>query len=291
VRDRETDVFKGIAYVEFGNRDDLLQALDLDGVQIEVPGGHYYLRVDVAAPKRGRDGGRGRGGGGGGRGPPGGQQRGPPMYDRAPPRGSGGGGGGGRGGGRGYENPIPDGPPFTAFVGDLPRTINESELAQLFMEDKPRKIVEVRLLKDRDTGEPKGVGYVEFESRDDLCSALTLHGMPFQGRQLRVDVAAPRRGSSDGDSPRGGFGGPGGRPPMRSSGAGEDRAAWEGTTESRAARPRLKLQKRSVQAPVGGKSETAGSSIFGGAKPREEGTTEYDKKMAAMSLKDKGGKE
>lgn len=63
VRDRESDRFKGYAYVEFNSRNDLAEALKLDGADyLGRP-----LRIDVADSQRGSRGGRsGRGGGPGG---------------------------------------------------------------------------------------------------------------------------------------------------------------------------------------------------------------------------------
>jgi RNA recognition motif-containing protein len=67
MRDRETDNFKGFAYVEFGNREDLEKALDLDGVEFDKK----IVRIDVAEDRR-KDrparGGSARGGRGGDRG-------------------------------------------------------------------------------------------------------------------------------------------------------------------------------------------------------------------------------
>jgi translation initiation factor 4B len=40
---------------------------------------------------------------------------------------------------------------------------------------------------------PKGFGYAEFASLDGLKSALTLNGTQFQGRNIRISVADPRR--------------------------------------------------------------------------------------------------
>ena len=55
-----------------------------------------------------------------------------------------------------------------------------------------------------------------------------------------------------------------------------DTSAWEGSKESRAGRPKLKLAKRTVPA---GHNQVQSSAIFGGAKPVDH--TEYEKKKAA----------
>lgn len=78
-RDRENDRFKGYSYVEFGDREDLIKALELNGAEFDS----RHLKVDVA--DRLKDGGRGRGGHRGGRGGPGGLRGG--RYDRGPPQG------------------------------------------------------------------------------------------------------------------------------------------------------------------------------------------------------------
>lgn len=40
---------------------------------------------------------------------------------------------------------------------------------------------------------PKGFGYAEFGSREGLVKALALSGQQFQGRNIRVSVADPRK--------------------------------------------------------------------------------------------------
>ncbi|KAL6728474.1 hypothetical protein Aduo_010245 [Ancylostoma duodenale] len=64
VRDRETDKFKGFAYVEFNTADELRKVLDINGVDY----GGRPLKIDVASQRSNDRGGRGRGsrGGGGG---------------------------------------------------------------------------------------------------------------------------------------------------------------------------------------------------------------------------------
>lgn len=252
--------------------------------------GESQLRVDVAAPKQGGGGGDRRGGGGGG-----------------------GGGGRGFGGGRRPQNPLPDNPPFKAFVGNLPTDTVQGDLDVVFT---GLKIVDSHLLNDRNTGEFKGIAYVEFAHRDELEKALSFDGTVLNDRSLRIDVATPkgannsRGGGSDrgggsrhggsgrdgGYSDRGGGSGNADRGDHHGSGAGgrqdfnrapvsdQDTSVWEGTAESRASRPRLQLKKRSVPTSGGGASGSGGSSIFGGAKPREEGQTAYDKKKMAEKM-------
>uniref|UniRef100_A0AC35GTL4 RRM domain-containing protein n=1 Tax=Panagrolaimus sp. PS1159 TaxID=55785 RepID=A0AC35GTL4_9BILA len=48
LRDRDTDAFRGFAYVEFGNREDMEKALDLSGADFDGKA----LRVDVAEDYR-----------------------------------------------------------------------------------------------------------------------------------------------------------------------------------------------------------------------------------------------
>ncbi|XP_058821971.1 eukaryotic translation initiation factor 4H isoform X2 [Topomyia yanbarensis] len=68
VKDKETDVFKGFCYVEFGSLEELKQALELDGM-IMLNDSMATLRIDIAEQKKNDRGGfnrRGGGGGGGG---------------------------------------------------------------------------------------------------------------------------------------------------------------------------------------------------------------------------------
>ena len=100
MRDRETDAFKGFAYVEFGSRVDLEKALDLDGVEFDKK----IVRIDVAEDRRkdrpARGGGSTRGGGRGGdhRGGNSGPHRGGREFVRSDRQ------DGGRGGGSGMQH-------------------------------------------------------------------------------------------------------------------------------------------------------------------------------------------
>lgn len=81
VRDRETDRFKGFAYVEFGTEEELLEALKVNGVTV----GDRALRVDRAQP-RGASGPPGQGGPGAAQGGHGGHGGPRPHQSRGPQR-------------------------------------------------------------------------------------------------------------------------------------------------------------------------------------------------------------
>ncbi|WVR03576.1 hypothetical protein IAU60_000568 [Kwoniella sp. DSM 27419] len=89
------------------------------------------------------------------------------------------------------ELPLPDVPPFTAFIGNLSFEPDVDEAVRDFFSDLDP--VSVRILKDN-TGKIKGFGYVEFPSKDNLKAALDRSNSQLQGRSIRVNVAeAPSR--------------------------------------------------------------------------------------------------
>lgn len=49
-----------------------------------------------------------------------------------------------------------------------------------------------RIITDRETGRAKGFGYVEFETSDAATKALELSGTDLDGREIRVDISAPK---------------------------------------------------------------------------------------------------
>ncbi|GAA5942447.1 hypothetical protein JCM3775_006990 [Rhodotorula graminis] len=105
-------------------------------------------------------------------------------------------GGGPRGGPGGFESdrpmraevPIPTEPPYTAFVGNLSFETREGDLEAFF---EGLGVKSVRLVDGQD-GKPRGFGYVEFATVDDLKNALTATGADLQGRAIRVGVAEAR---------------------------------------------------------------------------------------------------
>jgi translation initiation factor 4H len=87
------------------------------------------------------------------------------------------------------KKPIPDEPPFLAYVGNLPKDIVQGDVVQIFSE---LNVKSVRLVKDRDTDIFKGFCYVEFGTRGDLEKALGMNELvqlQDGNSLLRIDVA------------------------------------------------------------------------------------------------------
>ena len=67
-------------------------------------------------------------------------------------------------------------------------------MRELF-EQNDRKVAEVRLITDRDTGRPRGFGFVEMGSSEDADAAIReLNGYELDGRSLTVNEARERNG-------------------------------------------------------------------------------------------------
>ena len=91
------------------------------------------------------------------------------------------------------------------YVGNLPFTAREDEVRDLFAEHG--EVISVALPTDRETGRPRGFGFVEMEDEDAKKAISALDGKDMGGRALRVNEAQPReqRGFGGGG---GGYGGP-----------------------------------------------------------------------------------
>ena len=96
-------------------------------------------------------------------------------------------------------------PTDTLWVGNISFKVDQDQLSTAFQEYGT--ILGVRLPTDRETGSPKGFGYVTFSSTDEAKAAMdAMQGADLEGRTLRLDFSQPR--PSNGDSPaRGGRGG------------------------------------------------------------------------------------
>lgn len=100
------------------------------------------------------------------------------------------------------------------YVGNLPYSATESELRDLFGEHGT--VESVSLVSDRETGRPRGFGFVEMDDDGATAAISALDGKDMGGRSLRVNEARPRREGGGGGG--GGFGGGGGGGGRRNSG-------------------------------------------------------------------------
>ncbi|KAJ0263346.1 31 kDa ribonucleoprotein [Hirschfeldia incana] len=86
-------------------------------------------------------------------------------------------------------------PAFRVYVGNLPWDVDSGRLEQVFSEHG--KVVEAKVIFDRETGRSRGFGFVTMSSETELNDAVAaLDGQNLEGRAIRVNVAEerPRRG-------------------------------------------------------------------------------------------------
>jgi len=76
------------------------------------------------------------------------------------------------------------------YVGNLPYRSGEEEVRDLF--SQYGEVNSVKLITDRETGRPRGFGFVEMEDEGALKAIEALDGKEFEGRTLRVNEARPR---------------------------------------------------------------------------------------------------
>ena len=84
------------------------------------------------------------------------------------------------------------------YVGNLPFTATESDLEELFAQHG--EVTSVALINDRETGRPRGFGFIEMEDAAADAAIDALNGTDYGGRELRVNQAkerAPRRPRRD----------------------------------------------------------------------------------------------
>jgi cold-inducible RNA-binding protein len=102
------------------------------------------------------------------------------------------------------------------YVGNLAFSTTEQELKALF---EPYGVTSASLVMDRETGRPRGFGFVELDSEQGAAAIAAVNGKNIGGRDLTVNEAKPREPRSGGGG--GGGGGWGGK-----SGGGSSRGGW-----------------------------------------------------------------
>ena len=96
------------------------------------------------------------------------------------------------------------------YVGNLSFQTSEQQLRDLF---QPYGVTSASLVMDRETGRPRGFGFVEMNDSAQAQAAINaINGQEFDGRRLNVNEARPKApggggGFGGGGGGRGGFGG------------------------------------------------------------------------------------
>ena len=88
------------------------------------------------------------------------------------------------------------------YVGNLPFDATDDGVRALF--SKHGTVEKVSLITDRDTGRPRGFGFVEMSNADAARAMQALNGADFDGRALKVNEAQDRERSGGGGQRGGG---------------------------------------------------------------------------------------
>eukprot|EP01126_Amoeba_proteus_P059828 TRINITY_DN7855_c0_g1_i1.p1 TRINITY_DN7855_c0_g1~~TRINITY_DN7855_c0_g1_i1.p1 ORF type:complete len:115 (+),score=14.65 TRINITY_DN7855_c0_g1_i1:62-406(+) len=84
----------------------------------------------------------------------------------------------------------------TLFVSNIPWAATREDVTELF--NTYGQVTNVNLILNRETGRPRGIGFVTFSDSQHAASAIqSLNGTEFQGRTIRVAEANPRPPRSD----------------------------------------------------------------------------------------------
>ena len=89
------------------------------------------------------------------------------------------------------------------YVGNLSFNTTQDAVEQLF--SNYGQVTECALVMDRETGRPRGFGFVTMDDDGAKQAIEALHGTELDGRTLTVNEARPREGGGGGN--RGGGGG------------------------------------------------------------------------------------
>ncbi|QJB55220.1 RNA-binding protein [Pseudodesulfovibrio sp. zrk46] len=77
------------------------------------------------------------------------------------------------------------------YVGNMAWSTTEADIRTAF--EAYGEVSSVKLIEDRETGRPRGFGFVEMNNDTDAMSAIdALNGNNFDGRALTVNEAKPR---------------------------------------------------------------------------------------------------
>ncbi|WP_022661615.1 RNA recognition motif domain-containing protein [Paucidesulfovibrio longus] len=76
------------------------------------------------------------------------------------------------------------------YVGNLPWSATEDDVRASFA--NYGEVLSVKLIEDRETGRPRGFGFVEMDDQGALAAIEALDGSNLGGRNIKVNEARPR---------------------------------------------------------------------------------------------------
>jgi RNA recognition motif-containing protein len=78
------------------------------------------------------------------------------------------------------------------YIGNLNYTVDEDKLREIF--EKYGEVSSVRLIKDKETGESKGYGFIEMKNDEEAKRAIMkMNSQEIDGRHVKVNIAKSRR--------------------------------------------------------------------------------------------------
>ena len=80
--------------------------------------------------------------------------------------------------------------PNTLYVGNLPWSLTEDELAEVF--STVGRVEEARIIVDRETGRSRGFGFVQLAESNLIEIVSQMQGYELRGRKLIVNEARAR---------------------------------------------------------------------------------------------------
>jgi RNA recognition motif-containing protein len=81
---------------------------------------------------------------------------------------------------------------MTIYIGNIPYSLKEADIEQLFAEFG--SVLSVKIISDKFTHRSKGYGFVEMEKEAEGEKAIeNLNGKDVLGRNLKVSRANPRK--------------------------------------------------------------------------------------------------
>ena len=85
------------------------------------------------------------------------------------------------------------------YVGNLSFDTTSADLQELFA--RAGTVENVNLIEDRETGRPRGFGFVEMQTKEEAAAAIQqFNGQEVGGRALKVNEAKPRENRNGGSS-------------------------------------------------------------------------------------------